>query len=43
MDTSKEADDAWKIAVRQYDTKIEYVEAELEERIRSLLDRAKGL
>eukprot|EP00466_Bigelowiella_natans_P012270 jgi/Bigna1/52380/estExt_Genewise1Plus.C_70193 len=41
MDTSKEVNDGWKLAVRNYNAKIEYVEAELEERIRSLLDKAK--
>ena len=42
MDTSKESNDAWKSAAEAYQSKIEYVEGELEERIRQLLDKAKG-
>jgi len=42
MDTSKEAQEVWMHAMRNYNSKIEYVEGELEEKIRELLDRAKG-
>ena len=42
MDTSKDESDVWKVAVKAYLSKIEYVEGELEEKIRELLDRAKG-
>mmetsp|Transcript_12145 Transcript_12145/g.29873 ORF Transcript_12145/g.29873 Transcript_12145/m.29873 type:complete len:4768 (-) Transcript_12145:256-14559(-) len=42
MDTSDESSGVWESAVKKYHAKIEYVEADLEETIRKLLDKAKG-
>mmetsp|Transcript_1490 Transcript_1490/g.2131 ORF Transcript_1490/g.2131 Transcript_1490/m.2131 type:complete len:4632 (-) Transcript_1490:106-14001(-) len=42
MDTSPEANELWRQAMRKYESKIEFVESELEKRIRELLDKAKG-